>query len=150
MAELVAEKNDDGLLALSVDERAEAKVYVAGLSERISVLQEEKRTHMDAISAIKKDIAAGKKASKALEKAHGGARIKSLRRSIEKVLKTYKIDRGAHHGGDLVGGACRLLMQHTGMIFADMEMLLLAINRSNCESSDEFGAVWAESRDSAL
>jgi hypothetical protein len=79
VAELVAEQDDGGLLAMSADERAEAKVYVAGLSERIGVLQAKKKEHLDAISAIKKDIAKGKKASKALEKALGGAQIKSLR-----------------------------------------------------------------------
>ena len=66
--------------------------------------------------------------AKEKERQHGGGRTKQIRRKIEDILKTYKIDRGAHHGGDLVGGACRLLMKHASLIFDDIKYLLLTIN----------------------
>ncbi len=45
------------------------------------------------------------------------------------------MDWGAHCGGDLVGGACRLLMKHAGSICTNIEILLLTINHSNGEAS---------------
>ena len=45
VAEFVAERNDVGLLAMSVDERGEGKVYIAGLNKDRSSTRRKAGTH---------------------------------------------------------------------------------------------------------
>ena len=83
----------------------------------IAKKEAKKKVHTDFIAAKKKLIAESKLDAKALEKRLGGNRIKSTRREIEGILRKHGIDRGAHHGGELVGGGCRLLMSKADSIF---------------------------------
>ena len=72
------------------------------LGGRIKILQGAKKVHVDSIAKIKREIAASRKKAKNEVKRLGGGRIKHVRRQVEVILKQYKIDRGARHGGDLV------------------------------------------------
>jgi hypothetical protein len=76
------------------------------LTEQIKIIEAAKKVKTDAIAAMKREISESKAASKKLEKILDGSRIKETRRAVEGILRQYGIDRGAHHGGNLVGGVC--------------------------------------------
>jgi hypothetical protein len=128
VGELKAERDEQNSFVMSVEDRKEAKAYMDVLDVRVKVLQAQKKVHVDKMTVLRKQIAESKVKAKEKERQHGGGQTKQIRRKIEDILKTYKIDRGAHHGGDLVGGACRLLMKHASLIFDDIKYLLLTIN----------------------
>ncbi len=86
----------------------------------ITVLETAKMVHADWIAAQKKLIAKSKASAKAKEKQLGGNRIKATHREMEGILRKYGIDRGAHHGGELVVGGCRLLMSKAEAIFGEI------------------------------
>jgi hypothetical protein len=76
------------------------------------------------------------KAKAKAEKSLGGARIKTTRQDIESILMRYKIDRGAHHGGDLVGGACHQLMKLAVPIFEELQAEILLIPGNERHAGD--------------
>ncbi len=52
------------------------------------------------------------------------------------------VDRGAHHGGDLVGGCVKRLMQNAETLFDEMAEFLCGVARDNGETSEErLGAI---------
>jgi hypothetical protein len=73
-------------------------------------------------AAKKAEAAAKKKLTEAASSVKTTDKV--LRAQIETILKDYGIDRGAWHGGDLVGNHCRLLMAEAKDIFTCIEKVL--------------------------
>ncbi len=121
---------------LPAAERKEGRAFMASFKSKIKLVKAAKKIRLEAIAAIKKEISESKAESKKLEKKLAGARIKESCQAVERILQKNGIDRGAHHGGDLVGGGCRLLMAKATAIFAKIQFLLLYIDPSESKASD--------------
>jgi hypothetical protein len=108
---------------LSGKDRADMEVDKDEYTLEISNLVREKQKVESAANAAKKAEAAAKKK---LTEAASSVKTtdKVLRAQIETILKDYGIDRGAWHGGDLVGNHCRLLMAEAKDIFTCIEKVL--------------------------
>ena len=135
--ELAKERDEDGKFVLSTVERKEVKAYVEQLKLKMKPFDDAKSVFTDKISELKAAISKTKALAKSEEKKLGGGSIKATRRALESILKEYNIDRGAHHGGDLVGGGCRNLMKFAAKIFADIELELLKIPESERYAGDQ-------------
>jgi hypothetical protein len=56
---------------------------------------------------------------------------KQLRAKIEAILKTYGIDQGAHHGGDMVGNSCRKYLMNSESIMSQIKELLCLVGEES-------------------
>jgi len=52
-------------------------------------------------------------------------------------LEQYGVTRGAYNGGDLTGGSVKKLMQHSRLIFTELEVFL----RDVADEKDEEGKI---------
>lgn len=72
---------------------------------------------------------------------------KPLKSLVELVLFAHGIDPGAYHGGDLVGNHCRILLQKSDVIFAEIVTVLNDFGRAH--NKNEYSIQCATMRASA-
>jgi hypothetical protein len=136
VTDMAAAKHEGGEFVLGPEERKEARKYAKALKKGMEKLEAAKQVQTNHIALQKKLIAESKKKAKKEEKELGGNRIKGTRRDVESILRNHGIDRGAHHGGELVGGGCRVLMEKADAIFLEISTMMLAIPGTQRHASD--------------
>ena len=123
----------------SQQEKQQLQQAIDALTTEIAALQNEKAHYVELIRQLKNDATA--KSQVMDEKLKEVPKhLLYIRGCIEEILKTYGIDRAAHHGGDLVGGAIRKMMANGRSICDDICELVLKVAGDNGKDVDgEFG-----------